>query len=578
MHPGDVLGDIASAIIGATACAIISKLLRQPLILGYLVAGVALGPKIGFGIIHDEVTINTISEIGLILLLFIVGLEIELKRLFAGGRMLVLSGICQFPLCTALGCLFFLVPGFSPEAGRFDVIYLAVAVSLSSTMIVVKLLYDKYELFTLPGRITLGVLVFQDIWAILFLSLQPTLASPSATSVAFSCAKGAGLIACSMLASRYLLGRLFAFIAKVPEILLVTSIAWCFLLSGIAGSIGLSRAMGALIAGVSLSAFPYNIDVIAKVINIRDFFVTLFFVGLGLQIPIPDGALLGCSVIASAFLVLTRFLSVFSVLYLSGSGLRLGILPSVNLSQMSEFSLVIASLGFTLGHIGAQTVTLITFAFVLTSVCSTYMIQYNHQIQKALTALLKRVGLKDGYHHEHQNGSLRTARDVVFLGFFREASSIFHELEVQHPEGERFVQQHVKVIDFNPTVYFKLSARGIACMYGDISNIDTLLHAHIASARVVVCALSDAILRGTTNEKLLLQIKRLCPHARIIVTAITIASARRLYEDGADFVYMPRIHAADYVAQIIIQAMNAPLDTVRDHEMRLLSQRNEIID
>lgn len=578
MHQLDLLADIASAIIAATVFSISAKALRQPLILGYLAAGIVLGPKIGMGIIHDETAINIISEIGLILLLFIIGLEIDLKRLFSAGRMLVLTGITQFPVCVGLGVLFFLSPAFHSNNNTFDALYLAIATSLSSTMIVVKLLYDKYELATLPGRITLGILVFQDIWAILFLSVQPTLATPQIPVLLFSFIKGAGLVLLSLLASRFLLSHLFAFIAKVPELLLVTSIAWCFLLSGIAGHIGLSREMGALIAGVSLSAFPYNIDVIAKVINIRDFFVTLFFVGLGLQIPLPSLQLLGYAAAGSAFLIITRFVSTFPVLYLLGSGLRVGLLPAVNLSQMSEFSLVIASIGLSLGHICHETVSIITLVFTITSIISTYMIQYNHQLQDAIGRLLKRAGLRDLHCVDHTEVPMPSGRDIVFLGFFREASSIFHELERQHPEGNLFVEHHVKVIDFNPAVYYKLLARGVSCIYGDIANMDTLRHAHIESAKVLVCALSDAILRGTTNEKLLVLSKRLCPQARIIVTANTIDAARSLYDRGADFVYIPRLHAAEFLAHIIIQALEGPLTIYRDEEIRMLSRRNEILE
>jgi len=578
MHEFDLLADIASAIIAATICSIAAKALRQPLILGYLVAGIILGPKIGFGIIRDEAAINIISEIGLILLLFIIGLEIDIKKLRAAGRMLVIAGITQFLVCTAFGIGFFLVLGYSLSNSHFDALYLAVAIALSSTMIVVKLLYDKYELTTLPGRITLGILVFQDIWAILFLSLQPALQQPGVPAIMLSFFKGTALVVCSMLASRYLLGRLFAFIAKVPELLLVTAIAWCFLLSGSAGLLGLSREMGALIAGVSLSAFPYNIDVIAKVINIRDFFVTLFFVGLGLQIPLPSLALLGCASAASLFLIATRFISIFPVLYWLGSGLRTGLLPAINLSQMSEFSLVIASLGFAFGHISSETVALITFVFAITALTATYMIQYNHHIQKALAKVLRACGLSDVRRHEHADHERQQSRNIVFLGFFREASSIFHELECHHPDGAQFVEEQVKVIDFNPSVYHKLRARGISSIYGDIASMDTLRHAHIESAKVVVCALTDAILRGTTNEKLLMHTRRICPQARIIVTASTISSARILYEHGADFVYIPRLHAADFIARIILQGLTMPLDQYREEQIRLLAQRKEILE
>lgn len=373
MHP-DLLSNIGLAIVVATVFAFLAKVLRQPLLLAYLIAGVVIGPEIGFSWVHDKESIELISEIGLILLLFIIGLEIDLKKLLREGRALIITGVAQFLICVALGMGFAVFFGFQLGGGKFDAIYLAVSLALSSTMIVVKLLYDKFELMTLPGRLTLGVLVFQDIWAILFLALQPNLQRPEVTILFNSLVKGVGLVLISLAFSRYVLPHLFFLIAKIPELLLIAAIAWCFLVSGAAGAVGLSREMGALIAGVTMSTFPYNVDVIAKVTNIRDFFVTLFFVALGIKIPTPTLALLGYAMGASLFLIVSRFVSVFPVLYSMSLGLRASLIPSINLAQMSEFSLVIASVGLTLRHVDSALVGMLTFVFAITSVTSTYLI------------------------------------------------------------------------------------------------------------------------------------------------------------------------------------------------------------
>jgi Kef-type K+ transport system membrane component KefB len=577
MHEIDLLSNIGLAIVAATAFALLAKALRQPLLLAYLVAGIVLGPKIGFGLIKDEASITLISEIGLILLLFIIGLEIDLKKLLSAGRTLIVSGLSQFLICVALGIGFFVLMGFTLGGGRFDALYLAVAMALSSTMIVVKILYDKFELTTLPGRITLGILVFQDIWAILFLSLQPNLLSPGVSIIMLSLVKGAGLVLMSLAISRYLLSRIFSFIAKIPELLLVTAIAWCFLISGIAGEVGLSKEMGALVAGVSLSTFPYNVDVIAKVINIRDFFVTLFFVGLGLQIPVPTVSLLAYAAAASVFLVATRFLSIFPVLYSMKNGLRASLIPSINLSQMSEFSLVIASLGLGFNHIDSQVVGILTFVFAITSVASTYMIQYNHEIQLKVAPILERLGLKDIERQPSSGREVEEPKEIVFLGFFREASSIFHEIEsIQDRDGAPLTEK-VLVVDFNPVVHCELNKRCVKCIYGDISSVDTLMHAHVDHAKTMVCTIPDSILRGTTNERLLSLSRRLCPQAQVIVTANTLQTAMNLYQQGADFVFIPRIHSARLVARIISDSLHESLDRYRDEEMAHLVDRREVL-
>ena len=580
MDQHSLLSNIGLVFIVATLFAFIAKFLRQPLILAYLVAGVVIGPEIGLAWIEDEEIIELISEIGLILLLFIIGLEIDLKKLVSAGRTLVVAGISQFVLCAAMGIGVAILIEFTPDRGNFDRLYLAVTLALSSTLIVVKLLYDKFELTTLPGRITLGILVFQDVWAIVFLALQPNLHDPRLGALAESLVKGAGLVFATLMLSRYALPRFFSFVAKVPELLLIAALAWCFLVSGAADWLGLSREMGALVAGVGMSTFPYNIDVIAKVINIRDFFVTLFFVALGMKIPQPSFAIVVAAAGMSVFVLVSRLLSVFPVLYLLGNGLRASLIPSINLAQMSEFSLVIASLGLTLQHISPNLVASLTFVFAITSVLSTYLIGYNHEIQRWLSRLLVKLGFAAGADPPDDVADAEDGCSVVFLGCFREASSILHEIESQSDEiGSSGMIGQILVIDFNPVVLQELKRRRIRCLYGDVAHMDTLHHAHIQSAKLVVCTISDAILRGTTNARLLRQARRLCPSALVVAAADNIPSAIALYEQGADFVYIARLHSAQHMADLIARAVRDEegFKGFRENEVRLLKQREEVL-
>ena len=580
MDQHSLLSNIGLVFIIATAFAFIAKFLKQPLILAYLVAGVVIGPEIGFAWVQDENTIELISEIGLILLLFIIGLEIDLKKLLSAGRTVLITGIGQFLLCVGLGIGLALLMGFTPAGGNFDWLYLAVTLALSSTLVVVKLLYDKSELTTLPGRITLGVLLFQDIWAIVFLALQPNLHDPHLGTLLESLVKGAGLVLMTLGLSWYALPRFFSFAAKVPELMLIAALAWCFLVSGAADWLGLSREMGALIAGVSMSTFPYNLDVIAKVINIRDFFVTLFFVALGMKIPQPTVTMVTAAIGLSLFVLASRLLSVFPVLYWLGNGLRASLIPSVNLAQMSEFSLIIASLGLALKHISPELVATLTFVFAITSVLSTYLIAYNHEIQRRLAPLLLKLGFTSGADNDDVTEAAEAANSIVFLGCFREASSILHEIELRAKETENVgILAQILVIDFNPHVLQELKRRGIKCLYGDVAHMDTLHHAHIHSARIVACTISDDILRGTNNLRLLRQARRLCPHARVITAADNLSSAIELYEQNADFVYIARLHSAHYMAELITRAVwdSDGFNVHREEELRLLKQRVEVL-
>ncbi|HQO22343.1 MAG TPA: cation:proton antiporter, partial [Spirochaetota bacterium] len=257
----NMIASVGIAILAATIVAFISHLFKQPLLLAYIIAGVIIGPKLGFGFIEKAEDIETISHFGLILLLFLIGLEIDIKKLKSSGKSLVAGGLTQFPICALLGSAFFLLLGYSARGGGYDLFYLAACCGLSSTAIVVKLLYGKFELDTLAGRLTLGILVFQDIWAIILLGIQPNLANPDILNILLSFGKGIFLVVVSMLISRYVLPKIFKSIAKIPELVLISSLAWCFLVCGSAAFLGLSQEMGALIAGVAISTFPYNLDV-----------------------------------------------------------------------------------------------------------------------------------------------------------------------------------------------------------------------------------------------------------------------------------------------------------------------------
>ncbi|HEX3507433.1 MAG TPA: cation:proton antiporter [Candidatus Dormibacteraeota bacterium] len=585
----DLLSSIGICVGAAALLALIGWRLRQPLILAYLVTGVVIGPNV-LNFVKDQASIQTVAEIGLILLLFIIGLEIDLKKLASAGAPVLLTGALQVPICIALGWGFFYLIGVRNAPGDYSLLYLAACMSLSSTLVVVKLLYDKFELDTLPGRVTLGVLVIQDLWAVGMLAVQPNLSNPNFFPLAFSLLKGALLVVGALNISKYILPYLFRAVAKAPELVLVSALAWCFFLAGVAQAIGLSREMGALIAGVSLSTFPYNLDVMAKAVSIRDFFVTLFFVALGMQIPVPSledhnqlvhfGGLLGLSLAASGFVIVSR-LSVVPILYALRLGHRASLIPAINLAQVSEFSIVIASLGLTQAHsqITTDVVTVVIITFALTAVVSTYMINSSHAVQKVLSRGLKILGVKDldsaTDAEPTPEGRIET---VVFLGFFRDASSILHEFEHGgDAAADKEFLSKILVIDFNPSVMRELRNRKISCIYGDIAHADTLRHAGIQDAELVISSITDDILRGTNNLRMLKNIRAACPKARVMLTTEHIPQALIFYTAGADLVYLPRLHSAIQIAAMLKQGLDEGFDKIRAAELERLAQRHEVL-
>src|SRR6185295_13864599 len=410
------------------------------------------------------------------------------------GNVILVTSAAQVFGCFALALVLFLLIGIPLGDRRFDAVYLAAAVSLSSTVIIVKVLYDKFELDTLPGRITLGVLVVQDLMAILFLAIQPSLNDLEVDVALLSVARVAALLAATLLISRYTLPHFFQLIAHLPELVLVGALAWCFAVAEFAEFLGLSRVMGALIAGVSLSTFPYAIDVTAKVTSLRDFFITLFFVGLGMTIPQPDAALIVGALIFAGFVLVSRFLTTFVPLYLMKQGLRASLLPAINLAQVSEFSLVVIQTGVAAGHIQTQTASAVSFAFVILAVLSTFVMMRSDEITRLAIGPLKRIGIRDLDHaaeagHEGGHGE---ARRILILGFFRAASALLSEIERQNP----LLLDQISVIDFNPNVFRTLSERGLHVIYGDISNVDTLLHAGIGKSELIILSVPDSLLKG----------------------------------------------------------------------------------
>src|SRR6201986_5050560 len=303
MH--ELIRDITYCILFAWGLGLLAHFSRQPLLLAYLIAGFFIGP-FGMGWVRSQESIGVISELGLIFMLFMIGLEIDLKKIVRAGKVILFAAGGQLLGGCLLGILFFVAIGLSMGGGRFDALYLCIACALSSTVIIVKVLYEKRELDTLPGRITLGVLVLQDIFAILFLAVQPSLADLQVSVILLSIGRVVALVATALVLSRYVLPPLFHQIARRPELVLLGALAWCFLIGEIAELLHLSREMGSLVAGVSISTFPFALDVTAKVTTLRDFFITLFFVALGMTIPVPGLSVFGLALVIAAFTVISR--------------------------------------------------------------------------------------------------------------------------------------------------------------------------------------------------------------------------------------------------------------------------------
>jgi Kef-type K+ transport system membrane component KefB/voltage-gated potassium channel Kch len=560
----DLLTSIGFSIIVAAVLAFIARRLNQPLILGYILAGAALGPHVGFHIVTDEHSIELIAEIGLILLLFLIGLEISLPRLLQAGRAITVTGLLQVPICAGLAWLA-LGPIVASTGGQFDRLYLAFASALSSTLIVVKLLSDKFELGTFGGRVTLGVLIFQDLYAIAFLAIQPNLQNLEALLLLRSLVAGVALVGGAWVMATFVLPAYFRVIAKSSELVVVSAMAWCFLVAGVAGWAGLSKEMGALIAGVVIASYPYGTEVISRVGGVRDFFLTLFFVALGLKIPEPSLPAVLAALGGVVFVVLSRLLAMYPLFAFLRLDTRTAGVVGINLAQISEFALVIFSLGMTYKHISPAANSLILYTVLFTAVISTYGILYNHAIATRLAGMLAALGLRrwsgaapapaaggDGSGGDAEGGD--ESRDVFLLGVSREGLAFVQHLTRTAPA----LKDRLVAIDFNPEMLERLRNEGVEHHYGDIANMATLEHAGIQRAVIVISGISDWFLKGTSNLQILRTVRSLAPNARVIVTGDTSQAAQELYSAGADYVMVPAVLNAEHLATVLSdQSANA---------------------
>jgi Kef-type K+ transport system membrane component KefB len=475
-----------------------------------------------------------------------------------------------------LGILLFVMLGLSFGGGRWDALYLGVAAALSSTVIIVKILYDKRELDTLPGRVTLGVLVLQDLFAILFLAIQPSLNDLRFDVILLSIGRVCVLVVTALLISRFVLPFLFHRIARLPELVLVGALAWCFFVGESAAFLRLSREMGALVAGVSLSTFPYALDVTAKVTALRDFFITLFFVALGMMIPLPSPAIIALALILVVFTVASRCLTVIPPLYAMRQGLRASLLPVINLAQISEFSLVLIQVGVQENQVGVETASAASFAFVVLAVLSTFLMTRSDAITRRAIRGLKRIGLTDLDHRRPEwaagQDSDRKHR-ILLLGFFRVASSLLSELE----RRSAALLSQVCVVDFNPQVYHALQDRNVKVFYGDIAHAETLATAGVSEAEIVISTIPDSLLKGTTNEKLVRHVRNVNPTAKIVATADVLTEAERLYEAGADYVTIARLTEANELIDVIAAAEGGLLEDMRAAVESKLQDRREVL-
>jgi len=313
--------------------------------------------------------------------------------------------------------------------------------------------------------------------------------------------------------------------------------------------------------------------VVARVTSIRDFFVTLFFVGLGMEIPLPTWGYILWTIFLCLFLIGSRFATIFPVLYTMRQGYRVSLLPTINLCQMSELSLVLLALGKASGDVSENTIGIAAFAFAFLAVGSTYAILQSDGLLREAVPLLNKMDLQDLDQTVFIAASDEKHKRICLLGFSWTASSLVEEIQREQPA----LISEMTVVDFNPLVHERLRKRGVRAVYGDITQRDVLLHAGLASAEIIICSLPNTVLRGANNLKMLRQIRELNPAAHIIVHAELLADIPALYAAGASYVSAPRLLEAADLLHAIDAAEKKLLEEKRAAQLGQLEARTEVI-
>lgn len=569
--------DIGISLLTAGVLAIIFTKLRIPSIAAFLVAGIMIGP-IGLKQVTDPVNIDTIAQLGFILLLFLIGLEIDFKKILNSGKAIIVSGLLQYPLTILFGMaavklmILLGIGGSLLADSEYAAIYIGVIIAGSSTLLVVKLFQEHFELDTEPGRLALGILIFQDIWVIVAILIQPNIQNPEIGPIMLSFLGIAVLGVLAAILSKTIVGRAFRWIAKTPELTLMGALAWCFVvvfiginldiftesLFGINLHLAVGSGMGALIAGAGIANLPHSTEIITKVSTVKDFFITLFFVALGVSIPAPESMDVIILAVAIALVaILARQFVFFPLFYLTGVDQRNAQVSSTRLAQISEFGLVIAFLGVKFGHMSPALSSSVIFAFVITALTTPLLYNKSYEIHGWIRPLLEKLGFKAPPELTVESG---TQYRLALLGFFRETSSLLHNLERDNPE---LVKQTL-VVDFNISLHEKIAETGATVKYGDLANTDTLHHLGLAHTQVIVCTVPDDVLRGIDNCSLVKLVREMAPSAIIIANSVKLADVGGIYEAGADFVYMARLDAAEAINNAVDQALNNCIDTHRE--------------
>lgn len=526
--------EIALILFLAAVLGALGQFLRQPLIVMFIALGIIVGPSV-LDIAKSTEYIHLLAEIGIAILLFIVGLNLDLRIIKSVGKIALLTGLGQVFFTSLIGYFIAIGLGFS----NLHSFYIAVGLTFSSTIIIIKLLSDKKEIDSLHGQIAIGFLIVQDIVVILVMIVLSALGQNSDASLAYAIVKtllaGGILFAITLIAMKWVIPSLSFFLAKSQEMLILFAIAWAVTLAAAGELMGFSGEVGAFLAGISLASSQFKEAISGRLISLRDFMLIFFFVNLGANLDLSIiGSQVTPALLFSAFVLIGNPIIVLIIMGVMGYRKRTAFLAGLTVAQISEFSLIFAGLGLSIGHINDEILALITLVGLITIGLSTYLILYSHQIYKVISPVLG-VFEKKNPNKEIEMDTLNSNRyELIIFGLGRFGGKLAKLLE-EHTQV-RFLG-----VDFDPTVVKNFQKKNSNIVYGDIEDPELLERVPFQNVENVISTVSDI----DHSMYLIKTLKGMGYKGKIYLTAIHEKDFKALNELGAYRVLLPHQMAAE---------------------------------
>lgn len=525
-----------SVILGITvSIALVMRLLRQPLVVAYIIAGLIAGPLFLDLVQGGEEFFETFAKFGIVLLLFIVGLSLNFTYIKKVGKAVFVGGGIQFIATSLLGFFIMRLLNFSLVPAAF----IAAAITFSSTIIVVKLLADKKDLESVYGRYVIGVLLVQDIIAVVIMIFLNTIEISQGTwyQTMFEVgSKGILLVGLVFLMAKFLLPKLMDRIAQNGELLFIFTIAWCFGIASLVFWAGFSIEIGAIIAGISLGASVYQPEISSRIRPLRDFFIVLFFIVLGSELQLGDlRQALAPGIILAVFVLLIDPIILYLVMRRFKYTRRSAFLAGVTAAQVSEFGFILVFKGEELGYLQGPELAILTIVALATIVISSYIITYNEQLYRKILPLLTKMGAVE----EKKDKESIEKFPVWVIGYHRIGWKVCEEL----------AKKKIKfaVIDYNPEAISKLKHRGISAFFGDVADVEFLDSIPLEKAKIIISTIPEP----DDQKTMVSHVRKITKKPIIITNLYHNMFLDDLYEAGANYVMMPHLLGGQWMSEVL---------------------------